>query len=330
MNFGDIKRKIWLSIISGIIILVGISIFSDAKALIGTLADFNYGLLPIILLLAPLNYIFRYLKWHYYLRLIGVNVDFKENIIIFFSGFSMTITPGKLGELLKTYMLKQKYNIPISVTAPLVFGERLTDAISMLILSCIGFTVFNYGLNVIIIFMIIIIIGIMVVQNKELCLSLIALLRKIPLMKNKSELLYNFYNSTYVLFKWNNLIIAVLIGVISWGFEGYVVYYTLMAMGYHISALASIFVVSFSSIIGAVSMLPGGLLATEGSLIGILIIMNIPKTAAVGATIVTRFSTLWLGVIIGIIFLFIAGKMGLLGEKNQTMKRACGIDEELD
>jgi uncharacterized protein (TIRG00374 family) len=317
LNTKDIEKKIIFSVIIGMLIFSLNSLYSDAKELMNVFIKFNYIWLPVILILAPLNYTFRFLKWNYYLKLINVNIRLRENIIIFLSGFSMTITPGKLGELLKTYMLKQKYCIPISLTAPLVFTERLTDAISMLILSCFGMLAFNYGVGALTVISIVIIAGIIIVQNKSLCLKIIDKSGKIPFLKNRAEQLHNFYNSTFVLFKWKSLLIAVLIGVISWAFEGFVIYYTLLAMGYHISILASIFVVSFSSIIGAVTMLPGGLFAAEGSIIGILILMGFPKVIAGGATIVTRFATLWLGVIIGILFLFIAGRMGLLSTQNQ-------------
>ncbi len=82
------------------------------------------------------------------------------------------------------------------------------------------------------------------------------------------------------------------------------VFFSLRALGGEISILGSIFVVAFSSVVGAVSTLPGGLGVAEGSIMGILMLLGISKEMSAAATLITRFSTLWLGVIIGMIGLW--------------------------
>ncbi|MFQ6073394.1 MAG: hypothetical protein ACE5KT_11955 [Methanosarcinales archaeon] len=57
-----------------------------------------------------------------------------------------------------------------------------------------------------------------------------------------------------------------------------------------------------------VSMLPSGLDVAEGSMTGLLILLNIPKPFAVSATLIIRFCTLWFGVGIGMITLFLFRK----------------------
>ena len=308
MDFRNIKNKLLLSGLISIILLTFLSLFLDIKEFKNLIYTFDYKWLPLILVMAPINYLFRFIKWHYYLRLTNINICIKDSIIIFFSGFSMTLTPGKIGEFLKTYMIKQKYNIPLSTTSPLVLTERLTDGISMLILCAISLIDFQYGICPLIIISVFVILFILIVQNRNLCLKCIALLEKSKKFKIFSGKLKNFYESTFILFKWKNLFYSVLIGIISWSFEGLVVYYALIAMGFYITPLSSIFAVSFSSIVGGISMLPGGLFAVEGSMLGILILMNLPKTVSVSVTMITRFSTLWLGVIIGMLSIVVASR----------------------
>jgi len=48
-------------------------------------------------------------------------------------------------------------------------------------------------------------------------------------------------------------------------------------------------------------MLPGGLGATEASLTGLLVLLNIPKDVSAASTIIIRVCTLWFAVILGII-----------------------------
>ena len=145
MDFKKLKRNIFIGFMIGLIAFVAISLYSDFNRLVAVFSAFDYRYIPLILLLAPLNYCFRFMKWIYYLRQIDVHIPFKDNLLIFLSGLSMTITPAKVGELLKSYLLKEKAGIPISSTAPLVMAERLTDGISMLLLAGVGALSYDYG-----------------------------------------------------------------------------------------------------------------------------------------------------------------------------------------
>ena len=79
--------------------------------------------------------------------------------------------------------------------------------------------------------------------------------------------------------------------------------------GVSISVLGSIFVVSISSIRGAISALPGGLVVAEGSIMGLFLFIGLSPKMAVATTLVTRFSTLWLGVGVGIVGLYLTQRV---------------------
>lgn len=113
------------------------------------------------------------------------------------------------------------------------------------------------------------------------------------------------YESAYTLFRLKNLIVAILISVVSWGFECLAMYFVLEGFNVNVSILLSTFVFSFSSLVGAISMIPGGLGVAEGSFAGLLILSGITKGIAASATVIIRFCTLWFGVLIGWITTFI-------------------------
>ncbi|SHJ98965.1 conserved hypothetical protein [Geosporobacter subterraneus DSM 17957] len=309
MDYSKLKKNLFISLVIGIVVFAGLSIYSDANSLIEVFAGFDYRYLPFILILAPLNYLFRFVKWSYYLHLIDAKVDKKESFYIFISGLCMTVTPGKVGEFFKSYLLKDRAGIPVSSTAPLVMGERLTDGISMLILASLGTIAFNYGKAALVLVLIGMVGFVAVVQSPSLVHRLLWRLEKIPFLTRFGKAMENFYDKTYIIFQLKPLLFAIGIGTVSWFFEGLVIYLTVKAMGIELSLLASVFVVSFSTIVGAVSMMPGGLFAAEGSIVGLLVMMDLPKDVAVATTIITRFSTLWLGVGIGLLGLV---KIGLM------------------
>src|SRR5438128_4201664 len=114
--------------------------------LLAVLRRFEWWLLPIIRLFTLFNYVLRFFKWDVYLRLIGATgVAKKDSLMIFLSGMAMAMTPGKVGEVLKSYLLKQVRGTPIAASAPVVLAERLTDGVAMLILASVG--LFQFGAN---------------------------------------------------------------------------------------------------------------------------------------------------------------------------------------
>jgi len=60
-----------------------------------------------------------------------------------------------------------------------------------------------------------------------------------------------------------------------------------------------IFVIS--SLIGAISMLPGGLGITEGGMIGLLLFQGIDYTEAFSVVLLVRIATLWYSIMLGLL-----------------------------
>ena len=294
------KKSIIFWTIIGVLVTAVIMMISDFMGVLNLLSKINLRILPLILILAPLNYLLRYVKWNYYLQQIKLDPPSEINRAVFISGLSMTITPGKIGELLKSYLIKEYNGTEISVTSPVVMAERVTDAIAMIILASVGSLAYSYGQYILLFTLIFLGTGIAALYFDKLFAIIRSLLAKIKFLEKYLHLLDNFQESARKLLGLKSLLIAVFIGIISWGFEGIVVYLSLMALGGHISILGSIFVVSFSSIMGAISVLPGGIGVAEGSIMGILILLGTSREMSAAATLITRFSTLWLGVIIGV------------------------------
>ena len=91
------------------------------------------------------------------------------------------------------------------------------------------------------------------------------------------------------------------LSLFSWCFECFGYYLILINFKIDVNLLWASFSYSFATVLGAVSMLPGGLGVTEGSLTLLLIEKNYPKDLAVASTFIIRVVTLWFAVLIGII-----------------------------
>jgi len=303
-----LRNRLLLSIIVGLGIFVALSIYVDFREVTQAFTKFRWGYIPLILALTLLNYFLRFYKWDYYLRSISIRRKVKDSLGIFLSGLTMSVTPAKLGEVFKSYLLKRTNGTEVSRSVPVVFAERITDVLSLLILAAISFSAFQYGKEILIVVLVILLALIIIIKSRRLCGRLIRLTESVPLVNKLSDSLRMAYESANTLFGFKNLLVATAISVISWGFACLAMYFVLDGFGVESSLPLSTFVFSFSSLVGAVSMIPGGLLVTEGSFAGLLVLSGIAKGVAAGATIIIRFCTLWFGVMVGSIALFMIRK----------------------
>jgi uncharacterized protein (TIRG00374 family) len=296
----NLRKKILLSIALAGIFYLGFTIFADYKDVLSAFEKFNWLLLLPLLLLSLVNYFVRFLKWDYFLSVIKIKLNKIDSLSIFLSGLVMSVTPGKMGELLKAYLTSEVTGVPISKSAPIVFVERITDFLALIIISISGAFIFNYGIEIVIGVGIFLIALIVIISNKRLALAILKLLERNRFLDKHLQKFNNAYDSSYQLLKFRPLIYMTLVSVISWLAECLGYYIILRNFGIENSFLWAAFSYAFATIAGAISMLPGGLGVTEGSLTLMLIRNGQAKEFAVATTFIVRVVTLWFAVIVGI------------------------------
>ncbi|GAB4300112.1 MAG: lysylphosphatidylglycerol synthase transmembrane domain-containing protein [Ignavibacteriaceae bacterium] len=303
-----LKKRILISIILAGIIYLAFTVYADIENLTKSLLLFSWVLIPVLLSLSLLNYITRFYKWNYYLKLLSIPLGLKDSFLIFMSGLIMSITPGKMGELLKSWLVKEAIGEPISKTAPIVFAERLTDFVSLLVITLIGAYTFNYGRQIIIIISLVFLFLIIILSSGKPALVLINQLEKIRFLRKYIKNIHSAYQSSYQMLRPAPLFRMTLLSLVSWGFECLGYYLILINFNAQISVFWASFSYAFATVVGAVSMLPGGLGVTEGSLTLTLIQFGLQKDMAVAATFIIRAVTLWFAVLVGIVNLMIYQK----------------------
>lgn len=311
----QLRTKFLWSLLLALLVYMALILYADWQALTESLASFQWIYLPGALGLTLLNYLGRLLKWHWYLQLVGVRISRADSGRIFGVGMLMVMTPGKVGEFLKSYMVKNVTGTPMSVTAPVVLAERMTDGLAMLILAGVGLFAFqDTTARLVASVALLAILGIiLLVQVRPLALWMLKFGEKLPVVNRFAHGLYEFYESSYLLFRPRNLVIAVSIGVVSWLCEGIAYYLVLVGMGITPNwdaLLISVFIFSISTVVGALIATPGGLGGTEGSLVALSgQLLEMARTPASAAALLIRFATLWFGVAIGIVSVILWPKL---------------------
>ena len=95
--------------------LVGYGDFGDTVTEIGSL-PLRY--LFAGLGLASANYLLRFLRWAFYLKVLKIDAPAGVSTLVFLSGLAMSVTPGKAGELVKCYLLNSRTGVPVTRSAP--------------------------------------------------------------------------------------------------------------------------------------------------------------------------------------------------------------------
>ena len=124
-----------------------------------------------------------------------------------------------------------------------------------------------------------------------------------------SGLAANLYESSYLLLCWRPLAVAVALATLAWFAECLAFYLVIAGMGVMATPallLQATFIYAGASLLGALSFLPGGLGATEGSMAVLLTqLSGMDREPAIAATLLTRFATLWFAVILGVAALLV-------------------------
>ncbi len=280
--------------------LVGV-IFDGGLAAAHALPPLRHPwLLPLLLVLAPTNYLLRYFKWLMYTRRLGFRqVPWRQNLLIFVGGLGLSVTPGKMGELVKSWFLWDRYQIPAARSAPMVVADRLTDFLAMLILATGGAVLLGHG-RVPYALIVVMVLLVAAMRSRRVALWLIGQAARIPRLRPLQDKMHELLDSGQTLLAADVFAAAVGLGLIGWGLEGLVVFVAMAVFGGHIPIAGAEFVLASASLIGGISGLPGGVGAAEGVMTGLLVWLGVPFPLAVMVMLISRFATLWLGVAVGL------------------------------
>jgi uncharacterized protein (TIRG00374 family) len=303
-----IRRRIVAGILIGIVVVLAVFIIGDASALADAFRTFDWRLVPVILGLTLLNYLLRFVKWQFYLRYLRIGpISRRDSLLVFVSGFTMAMTPGKVGELLKSYLVRIKTGVPMARSGPVIVAERVTDGLAMLVLAGVGLVAFRDGWEILAASAVIAIIGLLLVQHEPTMRRILHRLGSLRFFKERATAIEEMYVSTRTLLGPRPFGIGIGIGVISWFCECLAFYLVLVGLDIPRSAdllLAATFVFAASAWIGGLSLLPGGLGVAEASVATLLLLTvkepEMTRPVAATATLLIRFATLWFGVLLGV------------------------------
>ncbi len=232
------------------------------------------------LALTLLALIWRFLRWHYLLRVCRIKIPIRESLVIFLSGLLMIITPLYLGEITKAFLLKNRYSAKLTETIALVIFERLWDVVAVLFLFCLA---------------------------TPLSTQYLTLISLASIVGGGTLLLGARFFKTVIpgqLLQPRVLIICFSTSFISWLCTSTTLFTVTLGTEVNLNFRHMLQLYSVSTLLGALSLMPAGLGVTGSTLIFQLQTLGLPPQKAVAVVIVLRSLTVWASISLGLFALF--------------------------
>lgn len=256
------------------------------------------------------NYILRFLKWEFYLAKLDIRgVKKVDSFLTFLSGFVLTVSPGKVGEVFKSLVLHDTYDVPMPKTAPIVVAERVTDLIALLVLAVVGVAAYGVQTTIVVAAGGVVGMGLVLLAWPRPTRALIELVTRPRVTERFRDPLHQVYDGLVGLCRPSRLVLATAIAIPAWGLE--CIGFALIVNGFpgaHVDFGLAMMIYAATTIAGALSFLPGGLGVTEGAMTILLVksAHGVDQPTALDATLLTRLATLWFAVVLGLVLLGVA------------------------
>ncbi|UQA58250.1 lysylphosphatidylglycerol synthase transmembrane domain-containing protein [Polyangium aurulentum] len=301
-----LARRLVGAMLLGVLVYGVLVLSRDASKIGERLSTYAWSTFVLACALAFGNYVLRFLKWEYYLAQLEIRgIPKWDSFLTFLSGFVLTVTPGKVGEVFKSVILLQIHKVPIARTAPIVVAERVTDLIGVIVIITIGSASFPggalwAGIGTTAVVALLVLIAFPAVSGPVL-----RLLPRLPgplgrvggkIAPKVDEALSGLRTLTAPA----QLVWPTLLSIGAWSLEGIGLWVILRGFGEHAQLTLTMFFYATATLAGALVPVPGGLGVTEKLLEEQMARLGgVPAATSTASMILVRFATLWFAVAVG-------------------------------
>lgn len=298
-------RGFVLSLLAVVAVLTGLGLYADFGGVSASLADFRWSLVPALLGVTALNYLVRYLRWRKLVQMVsGQAPGLWEDLLVFFAGTAMILTPARLGEWVKSYYARQLYGAPVARTAPILLAERAGDALVMLLLASAGLVLFQWGGPIFVVVAVIAVGAIAALRHRAVASLLVRSAGRFPLTRRFLPPMEDFHESSRLLFSVRGVSWTLGLGLVAWSLECLTFFLVLGGLGRPITgelAVQAAFIFPMAALAGSLSLLPAGIGVTEGGITGLTqAIVGASRSVAAASALLTRAFILGFGLALGL------------------------------
>lgn len=299
---GPRYRALLLSVALAAAAYLAVVLWTGWEEVYLAIVEIGFSGLAIALLLSLLNYGLRFVRWQRYLSVLGYPLSWRPSLRIYLSGFALTTTPGKAGELLRSVLL-HRHNMPFTHSLTAFISERLSDLLAVTALTFFGFFLYPKAQLLILVAVVLLVVLYWLVLQGNWLPWLRYLSPRFLLLSHGLYKLQSLFEQMRHCHTPGLMAGTTILSLIAWGAEAWAFHLILELLGYQIPIEIAIFIYAIAMLAGALSFMPGGLGGAETMMIALLMWQDVSGGSAVAATLIIRLATLWFAVLLGLVAL---------------------------
>ncbi len=255
-----------------------------------------------LLALSLVNYFARALRWHLFATRLGLGTGLLQDARHFLGGFAMSVTPGRVGELVRMRWIRRETGWSFERTAPLALADRASDLAAMGVLLALMLLLSGRAMALGAPVAVLALVGAFVATRPAL---LDALARAGYRLTGRFARLFARLRRaarSLAAFSAPGLLAGVaLLGAVGWLAEGLAFHLLLVWMGADIGLASATAIFIFSALAGGLTGAPGGVGGAEAAMVALLALEGVPMEVSLPATAIIRLTTLWFAIAIGLV-----------------------------
>jgi len=299
------KRALSIGLILVCSLYIGAIFYATPDKLFTAFSKMDLFNWLLVLSCSLINYILRFIRWHYYLRYLQHKIAVSQHFLYYMTGFALTLTPAKIGETIRSTYLAQHY-VPYTHSLAMFFTERFLDVVVISLLSLLSLEMTNgissNNINNFIFLSIIVIVSFIPLLRQFFVTRFLEFLRNKIYFKKLQSLLKHLIHLLGIareLFSIKPAYNGIILGLIAWSIQGIAFHFILTTLNVELSLQQSVGIYAISLLAGALSFIPGGIGTTEAVMTLLLTLLGADTATAIAAALISRISTLWFAVVLG-------------------------------
>lgn len=258
-------------------------------------------LVGIIAAISTCSFLLRFVRWRWLLSRRGFVTPWFAGCLAYFAGFALTALPGKLGELVRVRYFSLLGVPAMSVVACFVFERVIDLGVVLLLASMIASAAPGFWVGAA--FAVMLILLVVLLMNLRRTWSRLAAVLSIHGESRIGCFVEGFglvFSDTKSYFNLIEAPVAFLLGLMAFGLQALGFMYISSGLGFAPGPRVSTAIFPLATLIGAASMVPGGIGTTEGAIVVTMGYFGASVETALVAAIAMRLGTLWYAIAIGL------------------------------
>lgn len=312
-NLRKYERKV-VNTVALVIAVAGLLVFVfGGESFVKHLLRVPPHALMFLALASMVENVLRIYRYRFFSNALSLPVPWPRMVLYYVAGMALLPTPGKVGVLLRLWLLHEHHGIPYRRSTPLLVMDVLTDVLAMMTLIAIGIIslghVEGHSMKMIVLGMgilaaltagVVVILSFPKLAERAIKGLYAACGKRAPrlfaTLKTVLRLLHG-------LMGWRVLLICTLFSFVAWASFGFALSYLVISMGHPIDWNLGGFALCAGTILGFLTMAPAGIGGAELGMSQIFHAFGTPFSVAVIATVLGRLAVIWIPVAVGFLVL---------------------------